>query len=93
MILKRNSNWRKSDPGKIAGKRHKAKRRRLGDICLSGNALIFPPETKPEFAHINELMGFMLPKITHNYVNGRKKQEHTENTKKWIRKLYCIYVP
>jgi hypothetical protein len=35
-------------------------------------------------------MGFMLPKQTHNLIPGINKKQHTENTKKWIEKLYQI---
>jgi len=82
--------YRQTEKGKIAAKKHKAKRRGLGTLSIFGNQLIFPEETKPEFAHINRKIGAYLPKITHNLVPGINKKEHTENTIRWIEKIYQI---
>ena len=89
-ILQRNREYGKTENGKIAWKKHKAKRRKLGTLSLFGNRLILPPETQPEYAHINPLIGAYLPKTTHNLIPGIQKQQHQENTIKWIQKIYNI---
>jgi len=88
--IQRCREYRQTENGKLASKRHKAKRRKLGTTSIFGNKLIFPKETKPEFAHINPMIGAYLPKTTHNYIPGTKKEKHTKNTIKWIEKLYQI---
>ena len=89
-ILQRNREYKKTENGKIADKKHKAKRRKLGTLSLFGNRLILPPETQPEYAHINPLIGAYLPKTTHNLIPVIQKQQHQENTIKWIQKIYNI---
>ena len=81
--------YRQTENGKMASKRHKAKRRELGNTLLFGEKLIFPKETKPELAHINPRISAILPSITHNLISGVYAEEHTKNTKKWIEKIYC----
>jgi hypothetical protein len=86
----RYKKYMKTENGKIAEKKHKAKRRKLGTTNLLGNTLILPQETQPEFAHINSLIGAYLPKITHNLIPGRNKEQHQENTIKWVQKIYQL---
>ena len=101
-IKQMNKQYRQSEDGKIARKKHKAKRRNIKYIPLMNNP--FPEDILVEDHHIlnnfhaidahnpwNKWFVIPLPKTTHRFVIGTTNNlEHWRHNAEWIRKLYCI---
>jgi len=81
--------YRQTENGKIASKKKKAKRKRnLKFQHLWKNP--FPKNIPVDYHHINNILTIPIPKQTHQYICGVKKQEHQQYNYRMIEKLYQI---
>jgi len=90
----RIKDYQRSVPDKIKiwNRNHFNKRKQLGTTFLFGNP--FPKEIQVDFHHFNKRLMIPMPRITHRFVNGHKKDitQHLNHNKKWIEKLYNLDV-
>lgn len=88
-ILKRNREYGKTENGKLAYKKNKARRKRnLKFIPLWINP--FPDDITVDYHHINNLLTIPIPKKTHLFIPGVTKKQHLKHNQKWIQKIYCF---